>query len=152
MTNIMPQWQPPRPTEIDKKLRDDFRRLLKEYGITTQETDPILAVLLRSFAAQIAEVYDQAAETIPLAILDELMSGLGMPERHARAAQTVVRFSLLNGRDSLEKMTELIAEAGSREKLTFALDAPIDVSTARIAFVAIYQDGMLRLHHGTELT
>jgi hypothetical protein len=148
----MPQWQPPRPTEIDKKLRDDFRRLLKEYGITTQETDPILAVLLRSFAAQIAEVYEQAAENIPLAILDELMSGLAMPERQARAAQTVVRFSLLNGRESFEEMTELIGEAGSRDKLTFALDTPIDVSTARIAFVAIYQDGMLRLHHGTELT
>jgi hypothetical protein len=148
----MPQWQPPRPTEIDKKLRDDFRRLLKEYGITTQETDPILAVLLRSFAAQIAEVYEQAAESIPLAILDELMSGLGMPERQARAAQTVVKFSLLNGRESFEEMTELIGEAGSREKLTFALDTPIDVSTARIAFVAIYQDGAIRLHHGTELT
>jgi hypothetical protein len=148
----MTQWQPPRPTEIDKKLRDDFRRLLKEYGVTTQETDPILAVLLRSFAAQIAEVYEQAAENIPLAILDELMSGLGMPERQARAAQTVVRFSLLSGRESFEEMTELIGETGSREKLTFALDTPLDVSTARIALVAIYQDGMLRIHHGTELT
>jgi hypothetical protein len=147
-----PRWQPPRATEIDKKLRDDFRRLVKEYGITTQETDPILAVLLRSFAAQIAEVYEQAAENIPLAILDELMSGLGMPERNARAAQTVIRFSLLNGRESFEEMTELVGEAVSREKLTFALDRPIDVSTAKIAFVAVYQDQMLRLHHGTELT
>jgi hypothetical protein len=148
----MSQWQPPRPTEIDKKLRDDFRRLLKEYGVTTQETDPILAVLLRSFAAQIAEVYEQAAENIPLAILDELMSGLGMPERRARAAQTVVRFALLSGRESLEGMTELLGESGSREKLTFTLDTSIDVSAARIALVAIYQDGMLRIHHGTELT
>ncbi|HKC89372.1 MAG TPA: hypothetical protein VKG02_25545, partial [Blastocatellia bacterium] len=119
----MSQWQPPRPTEIDKKLRDDFRRLLKEYGVTTQETDPILAVLLRSFASQIAEVYEQAAENIPLAILDELMSGLGMPERRALAAQTVVRFSLLSGRESFEGMTELIGESKSREKLTFTLDA-----------------------------
>src|SRR5262245_14143174 len=148
----MPQWQPPRPTEIDKKLRDDFRRLLKEYGITTLETDPILAVLLRSFAAQIAEVYEQAAENIPLAILDELMSGLGLPERRARAAQTVVRFSLVSGRESFEGMTELIGESRSREKLTFALDTPLDVSAARIALVVIYQDGMLRIHHGTEMT
>jgi hypothetical protein len=148
----MPEWQPPRPTEIDKKLRDDFRRLLKEYGVTTQETDPILAVLLRSFAAQIAEVYEQAAENIPLAILDELMSGLGMPERPARAAQTVVRFNLSSGRESFEERTELIGETRSREKLTFALDTPLEVSTARIALVAIYQDGMLRIHHGTELT
>src|SRR5215510_5646575 len=148
----MSQWQPPRPTEIDKKLRDDFRRLLKEYGVTTQETDPILAVLLRSFASQIAEVYEQAAENIPLAILDELMSGLGMPERRALAAQTVVRFSLLSGRESFEGMTELIGESRSREKLTFALDTPLDVSAARIALVVIYQDGMLRIHHGTEMT
>src|SRR5215475_14792539 len=148
----MSQWQPPRPTEIDKKLRDDFRRLLKEYGVTTQETDPILAVLLRSFATQIAEVYEQAAESIPLAILDELMSGLGMPELRARAAQTVIRFSLLNGRESFEEMTELIGESKSREKLTFTLDAPIDVSAARIALVVIYQDGMLRIHPGTEMT
>jgi hypothetical protein len=148
----MSQWQPPRPTEIDKKLRDDFRRLLKEYGVTTEETDPILAVLLRSFAAQIAEVYEQAAESIPLAILDELMSGLGMPEIRARAAQTVIRFSLLNGRESFEEMTELIGESKSRDKLTFTLDASLDVSAARIALVAIYQDGMLRIHRGTELT
>ena len=133
----MSQWQPPRPTEIDKKLRDDFRRLLKEYGVTTQETDPILAVLLRSFAGQIAEVYEQAAENIPLAILDELMSGLGMPERQARAAQTVIRFNLSSCHESFEEMTELVAEARLREKLTFALDASLDVSTARIALVAI---------------
>src|SRR5215475_10782344 len=147
----MPEWQPPRPTEIDKKLRDDFRRLLKEYGVTTQETDPIIAVMLRTFATQIAEVYEQAAESIPLAIIDELMSGLGMPERRARAAQTVVKFSLLAGRESFEGGIELVGEADSREKLTFALDAPIDVSTARIAFVAIYRERMLQLHHGTEL-
>jgi hypothetical protein len=148
----MPEWQPPRPTEIDKKLRDDFRRLLKEYGMTTQETDPILAVMLRSFAAQIAEIYEQAAESIPLAILDELMSGLGMPERRARAAQTVVKFNLLTGRESFEAGTELVGEAASREKLTFALDTPIDVSTSRIALVAIYQERRLQLHHGTELS
>src|SRR5215210_236932 len=121
--NVMAQWQPPRPNEIDKKLRDDFRRMLKDQaGITTQETDPILAVLFRSFAAQLAEVYEQAATSIPLAILDELMAGLGMPERRARAAQTVVRFTMKDGREVFEAGTELIGEAASREKLTFALD------------------------------
>ncbi len=148
----MSQWQPPRPNEIDKKLRDDFRRLLKEYGVTTQETDPILAALLRSFAAQIAEVYEQAAESIPLAILDELMSGLGTPARPAHAAQTVVKFGLSSGRESFEEMTELIAETRSRDRLTFALDTPLEVSTARIAMVAIYQRGSLRIHHGTEMS
>ncbi len=147
----MPKWQPPRPIEIDKKLRDDFRRLLKEYGVTTQETDPILAVLFRSFATQVSEVYEQAAENIPLAILDELMSGLGGQERRARAAQTVVKFAVQSGREAFEERTELIGEAASKEKLTFALDTAIEVSMARLALVAIYQNGSLRLHHGTEL-
>src|SRR5687768_16860282 len=57
----MPAWSPPRAIEIDKKLRDNFQRMLREYGITTQETDPILAVLFRSLAAQVEEVYQQAA-------------------------------------------------------------------------------------------
>lgn len=144
-------WQPPRATEIDKKLRDDFRRMLKEYGIAVQETDPILAVMFRSFAAQLAEVYDQAASAIPLALLDELMSGLGMPGRCARPAQTVVRFSKKEGREPFEKGSELIGEAVSKEKLTFALDAGIVVSPAEIALVAIYQNGAMRLHQGTEL-
>lgn len=147
----MNEWQPPRSIEIDKKLRDDFRRLLRDHGITTQETDPILAVLFRSFSTQIAEVYEQAAESIPIAILDELMSGLGGQERRARAAQTVVKFALQAGREAFEERTELIGEAASKEKLTFALDTAIEVSTARLALVAIYQNGSLRLHHGTEL-
>jgi hypothetical protein len=149
----MPGWQPPRANEIDRKLREDFRRMLREYGIVTQETDPILAVLFRSFAAQVAEVYGQAAETIPLVTLDELMVNLGMPERRARAAQTVLRFSVEEDEELLfEAGTELIGEASSREKLTFALDTAIGVSAARISLVAIYQNGQLRVHQGTELS
>jgi len=147
----MPHWQPPRANEIDKKLRDDFRRMLREYGITTQETDPILAVLFRSQAAQLEDVYDQAAESIPLAILDELMAGLGMPERRSQPAQTIIRFTLKDDREQLGIGTELIGEAASREKLVFALDTGIEVSPAEISLVAIYQNGSLRLHPGTEL-
>src|ERR1041385_922061 len=131
----MPQWQPPRAVEIDKKLRDDIRRMLREYGITTQETDPILAVLFRSFAAQLESVYREAGESIPLAVLDELMSGLGMPQRCARPAQTVVHLAELEERVRLEDGTQLIGQLESREKLTFALDTAIEVSPARISFV-----------------
>ena len=147
----MPQWQPPRAVEIDKKLRDDFRRMLREYGITTQETDPILAVLFRSQAAQLEDVYDQAAESIPLAVLDELMAGLGMPERRSQPAQAIIRFTLKTDREQLAAGTELIGEAASREKLVFALDTGIEVSPAQISLVAIYENGSLRLHQGTEL-
>jgi hypothetical protein len=147
----MPVWSPLRAVEIDKKLRDDFRRMLREYGITTQETDPILAVLFRSLAAQVEEVYQQAADSIPAAVLDELIAGLGMPERGAQAAQTVLRFALTEGRERFEVGAELIGEAPSKEKLTFALDTEIEVSPAQISLAATYHNRSLRLHNGTGL-
>lgn len=148
----MPNWHQPRSGEIDRKLRDDFRRLLlHDFGITTQETDPILAVLFRSLAVQIEDVYGQAAEHIPLAVLDELMAGLGMPERHSRPAQSIIRFSLQKGRQWFEPSTELIGDTQSKERLTFALDTPIAVSPAALSLVAIYQDGTLQFHRGTDL-
>lgn len=148
----MTEWRPQKASEIDKKLRDDFRALLtKRTGVTAQPTDPILAVLFRSFAARIADVYEQAAETIPAAQLDELMSGLHFPERRARPAQAVVRLTSWGGYELFEQGTELIGEASSRDKLTFALDAALGFSTAQIALIALYQDGRLRLHRGTDL-
>jgi hypothetical protein len=147
----MPGWQPPRASEINRKLRDDFRRLLREYGITTQETDPILAVLFRSLATQVEEVYQQAAESIPHAVLDELTAGLGMPERRARAAQTVLCFSLKEARERFEEGAEIIGETPSKEKLTFTLDTEIEISPVQIGLVATYHNGLLQLHHGTEL-
>ncbi len=148
----MAQWQPPRMRDIHSKLRNDFRRVLREsYGFTDLETDPILEVLFRSLAVQIEDVYEQAAETIPKALLDELMTGLGMPARRVRPAQTVVRFSLKEGRELLEEGTELIGEAKSKQKFTFALDTEIEVSPARIALLAVFQEGSLELHQGVEL-
>ena len=147
----MAEWRPPKGIEIDKKLRDDFRLMLREYGITTQETDPLLAVLFRSLAVQVEEVYEQAAQTIPLAIIDELMTGLGMPERRSQPAQTVIRLSLQKGRQHFDDGTELLGEAQSKERLGFAFDTPVEVSPAQISLVAIYQNGVVRLHQGTEL-
>jgi hypothetical protein len=146
----MPGWRPPRASEIDKKLRDDFRRMLKDCGIATQETDPILAVPFRSLAVQVEEVYEEAAESIPLAVLDELMTGLGMPERRSRPAQSVLRFTLQKGRQQFAEGTEFIGETPSKARLTFALDTSIEVSSATISLVVTYSNGLLRLHSGIE--
>src|SRR5262245_49328811 len=147
----MNHWRTSRATEIDRKLREDFYRRLKEYGITPEGTDPILAVLFRSFAVQIEDIYREAGEHIPLAVLDELMSGLGMPERRSQPAQTVLRFALPEGREVFEAGTELIGETNSGERLVFATDALLEVSRATIVFAAGYQDGLLQLLSGVEL-
>jgi hypothetical protein len=147
----MKDWQIPQSGEIARKLRHDFAHNLEEkQGERADQTDPILSLIFQSFAAQVAGVYEQAKEAIPLAVLDELMEGVGMPARRARAAQTVMKFTLQDGMQVFEAGTPLIAEGQLREKLTFTLDTAIVATTARIAFAAVYQDGGLRLHQGTE--
>jgi hypothetical protein len=148
----MAGWRQPRAVEIDRKMREDFARRLKEgYGITSDTTDPILAVLFRTFAVQIEDIYKEAGDAIPAAVLDEMIAALGMPERRSRPAQFVVKLSLPSGEQLFESGTELIAEASQGHRLVFALDADIQVSTARLVFAGSYQGGQLRLLSGVEL-
>src|SRR5262245_21442283 len=138
----MATWRPPRAVEVDRKMREDFARRLKEgYGITAEATDPILAVLFRTFAVQIEDIYKEAGEAIPAAVLDELIAGLGMPERRSRPAQLVVRFSLPAGEELFEAGTELIGVTNSGERLVFALDTDIQVSTAQIGRASCRERG-----------
>ncbi len=141
----------PSAIEIDRKLRDDFRRRLKDYGVMAEAVDPILSVLFRSFATQIEGLYVETGR-IRLALLDELITGLGMEPRMARPAQTVVRF-LTNSGDALTipEGTGLLADAQSGERLTFATDSAVAVSRARIAVALAYQQGTLRLLAGHEM-
>src|SRR5262245_22542254 len=148
----MATWRPPRAVEVDRKMREDFARRLKEgYGITAEATDPILAVLFRTFAVQIEDIYKEAGEAIPAAVLDEVIAGLGMPERRSRPAQLVVRFGLPSSEELFEAGTELIGETGSGERLVFALDSDVQISTASLVCAASYQSGQLRLLSGVDL-
>jgi hypothetical protein len=145
-------FQPPTTLEIDRGLRDDFRRRLKDFGITVDAPDPVLAVLFRTFARQIEGVYADTGR-MRQALLDELMAGLQLQPRLARPAQTVVRFlSRANPAKMLRAGTELNAKASTGERLTFGLDATIQVSSARIALALAYQDQQLQLLPGVEMT
>jgi len=75
--------------EIDRKLRDDFRRRLKDYGVSAELTDPILGVLFRTFAQQLEVLYGET-DRIRLSLLDELIANLGIEPRMAQPAQSVV--------------------------------------------------------------
>lgn len=136
--------------EIDKKLRDDFRRRLKDFGISAETADPVLAVIFRTFAGQLETLYSDT-ERIRLALLDELIAGLGTERRAARAAQTIVRFLVDRDAELIDAGTELIGEAQSGERLTFTTDASIAASPARLALAATYQDGTLQLMPGIEM-
>jgi hypothetical protein len=138
-------FQPPTILDIDRSLRDDFRRRVKDFGISVEATDPVLAVLFRTFAHQIERVYADTGR-MRQSLLDELMAGLQLPQRLAHPAQAVVRFSSHGQRaKTLRCGTELNARASTGERLTFGLDATVQVSSARIALALGYQDQQLQL-------
>jgi len=136
--------------EIDKKLREDFRRRLKDFGISAELSDPLLAVLFRTFAQQVETLYSETERT-RLRLLDELISNLGLDERMARPAQTLVRFLTDGEAQLIERGTELGAEAQTGERLIFTCESTFCTSAARIAFAVAYQDGALRLLSGVEI-
>lgn len=130
--------------EIDRKLKEDFRRRLKEYGVSAETTDPLLAVLFRTFAQQLEVLYNDTGR-IRLALLDELISGLGLQKRMARPAQSVIRLFDTTRTRLIEGGTPLTGEATTGAKLTFLTDAPVTVSSARLCFAATYEDGAFQV-------
>lgn len=136
--------------EIDLKLRDDFRRYLREYGVESTLIDPMLAVLFRTLAAQI---YTLSSDTdrLKTALLDELLEGLGIERRFAHPAQLVVRYSCQGDPVHISAGTGLTGEPNSGGRINFTTDYGITVSSARIAAAFVYQDSQLRLLSGLEL-
>jgi hypothetical protein len=136
--------------EIDQKLREDFRRRLKESGAPSEGFDPLLAVLFRTFAQQFETFYSDVGR-IRVSLLDELIAGLGLERRAARPAQTVVRFLSSSGPIFIEAGTEMIGQADTGDRLTFRTDAGVSISTARIAFGVAYEQGYMQLLGGIDL-
>ena len=142
----------PNVLEIDRKLRDDFRRRVKDFGVSTETTDPLLAVLFRTVAQQIDQIYSDTGQ-LRQSLLHELMSGLQVPQYLATPAQAAVR--LINDLSEprvLRAGTELNAVASTGERLSFGLDATFEVSQARIALALSYQGQTLRLLSGVEMS
>lgn len=142
--------------EIDLKLRDDFRRYLREYGIESTLIDPILAVLFRTLAAQIHTLLSDT-DRLKAALLDELLEGLGIERRFAHPAQLVARYASTGDPVHIGAGTLLSGEPESGGHINFSTDYGISVSPARIAAAFVYQRanentaGELRLLSGLEL-
>ncbi len=144
--------QTPNVLEIDRKLRDDFRRRVKDFGVSAETTDPMLAVLFRTVAQQIDQVYSDTAQ-LRQSLLHELMRGLQVQQYLATPAQAAVRF--LNDLPEprvLRAGTELNATAATGERLIFSLDTTCEVSRARLAFALSYQDQTIRVLSGVEMS
>jgi hypothetical protein len=137
--------------EIDRKLNQDFRRRLKDYGISVEATDPVLALIFRTFAQEIERIYLETGR-IRASLLDEFLAGLHIEPRQAHPAQSVVRFLPSSAAPVLVPGgTELEALASTGERLTFLTDAAVSVSKARIALAANYHNGFIQLSRGIEM-
>lgn len=136
--------------EIDLRLREDFRRYLREYGVEAPVMDPILGVLFKTLASQIHNISSET-DRLRGALLDELIEGLGFERRLARPAQTVVRYALNKAAVNVAVGTELTGELAGGGRMTFTTDYDVAVSSGRVAFVLFYQGGALRLAGGMEL-
>lgn len=136
--------------EIDSKMREDFRKRLKEYGVSAETTDPVLAVLFRTFAQQLENLYNDTGR-IRLALLDELIAGLGIEPRKARPAQTVVRILGASAPLPIDAGAVLRSQTQSGERFNFSTDAAITVSGAQIVLGAAYEKGQFRMLPGVEM-
>lgn len=142
----------PNVLEIDRKLRDDFRRRVKDFGVSTETTDPLLAVLFRTVAQQIDQVYCDTAQ-LRQSLLHELMSGLQVQQYLAKPAQAAIRLiNDLNEPRVLRAGTELNAIASTGERISFGIDATFEVSQARVAIALSYQNQSLRILPGVEMS
>jgi hypothetical protein len=136
--------------EIDSKMREDFRKRLKEYGVSAETTDPVLAVLFRTFAQQLENLYGDTGR-IRLALLDELIAGLGIEPRKARPAQAVVRILGASAPVHIDAGAVLRSQSPTGERFNFSTDAPVTVSGAQIILAAVYEKNTLRLLPGVEM-
>ncbi len=136
--------------EIDSKMREDFRKRLKEYGVSAETTDPVLAVLFRTFAQQLEDLYSDTGR-IRLALLDELIAGLGIEPRKARPAQAVVRIHGATAPVHIDAGAVLRSQSPTGERFNFSTDAPVTVSGAQIVFGAAYEKNQLRVLPGVEM-
>ena len=142
----------PNVLEIDRKLRDDFRRRVKDFGVSSETVDPILSVLFRTVAQQIDAVYSDT-DRLRESLLHELMAGLDVGQYLARPAQAAVRFVNAQAEPRMLRAgTELNAVAATGERMVFSLDSSVEVSQAKLTFALSYQDQMLRLISGVEMS
>jgi hypothetical protein len=129
--------------DISAKLREDYRRLIRQHGIEPDAEDPFLSALFETLALRLDAISTHARQILPIEILDQIIGSLRIPQTRSRPAQTVVSFSTPKGWDSLDQFTPLVALSDSGDRLTFRLDTELIVSEARLAFSAAYQDGVL---------
>lgn len=129
--------------DLAAEMRREFETAVATRFGTQPQPDPVLGALFQAFAVQLERIYRESEYVFPVAVLDDLLNGLALPARLAHPAQTVVSFSNVDQRERLALDTELIGNAPSGEQIRFTVDESIEISSATLAFVGVYEKGKL---------
>jgi len=129
--------------DLASEMRREFEAAVAGRFGTQPQPDPVLGALFQAFAVQLERIYQESEHVFPVAVLDDLLNGLALPARLAHPAQTVISFSSIDQRERLALDTELIGNAPSGEQLRFTIDESIELSSATLAFAAVYEGGKL---------
>ena len=137
--------------EIAAQLRREFETTLHARYGTQSRPDPVLSTVFQSLAVQISRVYDEAATTLPVAVLDDLIAALDLPTRLAEPAQSVVCFTGIESRERVSPETELMGYARTGEQLGFTLDETFELAPTELVFAAVFERGRLQTLPGAHL-
>jgi hypothetical protein len=138
-------------SDIAAELRREFATALSARYSIQARPDPVLVTVFHSLAVQIARVYDEAANILPVRVLDDLIAGLDLPTRLAEPAQAVVCFTDIETRERVSPETELMGYARTGEQLGFTLDETFELSPTELVFAAVYERGRLYSLPGAHL-
>jgi len=135
----------PNRASIEAEILQQFRRELASQDLPTDQSDPLIRILFRSFSASLERLYSDREEARKL-LLDELIDGLEVERRTARPAQTVIHFESSRSHGiQLPDDLSLIGQANDGDKIPFMIDMPIRVCGTDLAFAIAYQNGTVQL-------
>lgn len=145
-------WRTERKSDaIAAELRREFENEFQAREGRQPARDPVLQTLFLAFAAQVNKVYEQAERDFPLAVLDDLVRGLGLSPRQAQPAQSVVQFRGISERERIGPEVALIGYAPTGEQLAFAPDTSIELQPAELRFAGVWEAGRLQVARGALL-
>ena len=139
------------PADIAAALRSTFLAEFQALQGRVPAQDAVLSTLFQALAVQIGRVYQEAEDVFPWQVLDDLMSGLGMPRPAALPAQTVVAFTGVDRRERISGEFALEGNSSQGERISFAPDASIELADTSLLFAAVAEGNRLQSIPGAML-
>jgi hypothetical protein len=137
--------------DIAAEMRRDFQRAYQAQFDRAPAQDPVLTTLMQALAVQVGRVYQEAEDTFPWQVLDDLMHGLAMPRLTPTPAQVVMAFRNLDTRERIGPDLSVQGLTPTGEYMTFAPDVSIELAPSTLVFAGVAERGELQVVPGASL-